>query len=159
MGFDDSDQASVLLVDDIPANLIALEAVLTPLGQRLVKASSGREALKALLQEDFACILLDVQMPGLDGFETAKLIKARPRSHHVPILFITAFSTSDAAIDRGYSVGAVDFIVKPFNPNVLRTKVAVFVDLFLQSRRLVEQRTLLRDRDRDVMEREAQERL
>ncbi len=150
--------AAILLVDDVPANLLALEAILTPLGQRLVKATSGREALRALLHEDFACILLDVQMPGLDGFETAKLIKARPRSQYTPILFITAFSTSETNIDRGYAEGAVDYIVKPFNPDILRTKVAVFVDLFLQAQRLLSHRDLLRDRDREVMEREARER-
>ncbi len=152
-------QASILLVDDIPANLVALEAILAPLGQRLVQVRSGREALAALLQQDFACILLDVQMPGMDGFETAALIKGREKTRHVPILFITAFSSEETLIQRGYANGAVDYIVKPFNPDILRTKVAVFVDLYLQSRHLHEQHALLRDREREVMERESDERL
>lgn len=152
-------QASILLVDDIPANLVALEAILAPLGQRLVQVRSGREALAALLQQDFACILLDVQMPGMDGFETAALIKGREKTRHVPILFITAFSSEELLIQRGYATGAVDYIVKPFSPDILRTKVAVFVDLYLQSRHLQEQHALLRDREREVMDREAGERL
>ncbi|QSQ19181.1 response regulator [Pyxidicoccus parkwayensis] len=155
----DTENASILLVDDIPANLVALEAILVPLGQRLVLARSGREALAALLQQDFACILLDVQMPGMDGFETARLIKGRERTRHVPILFITAFSSDDSLVQRGYAQGAVDYIVKPFNPDMLRTKVAVFVDLYLQAQHLNRHSGLLRDREREVMEREAEERL
>ncbi|MFP2923670.1 response regulator [Pyxidicoccus sp. 3LG] len=155
----ETETASILLVDDIPANLVALEAILTPLGQRLVLARSGREALAALLQQDFACILLDVQMPGMDGFETARLIKGRERTRHVPILFITAFCSDESLVQRGYAQGAVDYIVKPFNPDMLRTKVAVFVDLYLQSQHLNRHSGLLRDRDREVMEREAEERL
>ncbi|MFP2908718.1 response regulator [Pyxidicoccus sp. 3LFB2] len=155
----ETETAAILLVDDIPANLLALEAILAPLGQRLVLARSGREALAALLQQDFACILLDVQMPGMDGFETARLIKGRERTRHVPILFITAFSNEESLVQRGYAQGAVDYIVKPFNPDMLRTKVAVFVDLYLQSQRLSRHSGLLRDREREVMEREAEERL
>ncbi|WP_324290033.1 response regulator [Pyxidicoccus sp. MSG2] len=155
----DTETASILLVDDIPANLVALEAILAPLGQRLVLARSGREALAALLQQDFACILLDVQMPEMDGFETARLIKGRERTRHVPILFITAFSGEDSLIQRGYAQGAVDYIVKPFNPDMLRTKVAVFVDLYIQSQHLIRHAGLLRDREREVMGREAEERL
>ncbi|WP_164014346.1 response regulator [Pyxidicoccus trucidator] len=155
----ETETASILLVDDIPANLVALEAILAPLGQRLVLARSGREALAALLQQDFACILLDVQMPGMDGFETARLIKGRERTRHVPILFITAFSGEESLVQRGYAQGAVDYIVKPFNPDMLRTKVAVFVDLYLQSQHLSRHAELLRDREREVMGREAEERL
>jgi CheY-like chemotaxis protein len=148
-------QASILLVDDIPANLFALEAVLAPLGQRLVRAGSGREALAWLLREDFACVLLDVQMPGMDGFETAQLIRSRERTRHLPLLFITAFSSEDSLVREGYARGAADYIVKPFDPDILRTKVAVFVDLYLQARRLESHRALLRDRERTVMERAA----
>ncbi|HET9452335.1 MAG TPA: response regulator [Aggregicoccus sp.] len=146
-------KASILLVDDIPANLTALEAVLAPLGQRLVRATSGREALAWLLREDFACCLLDVQMPGLDGLETAKLIRARERTRYLPLLFITAFSSEEALVREGYARGAADYIVKPFDPDILRTKVAVFVDLYLQAHRLEQHRALLRDRERPVMER------
>lgn len=150
--------ADILLVDDLPQNLMALDAVLAPLGQRLHHAQSGADALRIILQRDFACILLDVHMPGMDGFETARLIKQRPRTRHVPILFITAFSHDPRSMDRGYAEGAVDYIVKPFNPDNLRTKVAVLVDIHLQARRLQRRESLLRDRERTVMERELLER-
>ncbi|HEY9669916.1 MAG TPA: response regulator [Waterburya sp.] len=123
-------QANVLLVDDHPENLLALEAVLHRLGQNLVKAHSGKEALRCLLNQDFAVILLDVQMPGMDGFETASLIRNRPRSQHTPIIFLTAYSTNDKQIFRGYSLGAVDYLFKPIDPEILTSKVSVFVDLF-----------------------------
>ena len=151
-------KASILLVDDIPANLTALEAVLAPLEQRLVLATSGQEALAWLLREDFACCLLDVQMPVLDGFATAKLIRERERTRYLPLLFITAFSSEEALVREGYARGAADYIVKPFDPDMLRTKVAVFVDLYLQARRLEQHRALLRDRERGVMERAAEAR-
>ncbi len=129
---------NLLLVDDQPENLLALEAVLEPLGQNLVRAGSGTEALKRLLCEDFALILMDVQMPDLDGFDTAALIKQRGRSRHIPIIFLTALSDHDEQIFRGYEAGAVDYIVKPYNPEVLRSKVEVFIDLH-DSKRRVEQ--------------------
>ena len=122
-------RARVLLVDDEPDNLVALEAVLEPLGRELVRASSGEEALRHLLHEEFAVILLDVRMPGLDGFETAALIKRRERTRHVPIIFVTAISKDTEHVFRGYSEGAVDYLLKPYDPAVLRSKVAVFVDL------------------------------
>ena len=109
----------LLLVDDVEENLVALEAILEPLGQRLVKARSGDEALRALLDREFACILLDVQMPGLDGFETAELIKQRERSRHIPIIFLTAISKEERHVFRGYTAGAVDYLFKPFDPEVL----------------------------------------
>ncbi|MEA2497632.1 MAG: hypothetical protein QOH26_37 [Actinomycetota bacterium] len=121
---------NILLVDDRPENLLALEAVLEPLGQNLIKASSGEAALKQLLNSDFAVILLDVQMPGMDGFETAELIKAREKTRHIPIIFLTAISKDPHHALRGYSVGAVDYIFKPFDPEVLRSKVGVFIDLY-----------------------------
>lgn len=123
-------KVNVLLVDDHPENLIALEAILDGLGQNLVKAGSGAEALRCLLNQDFAVILLDVQMPGMDGFETATLIRQRERSRNTPIIFLTAFSTSDNLMFKGYSLGAVDYLLKPIDPVILNSKVSVFVDLF-----------------------------
>ena len=123
-------KVNVLLVDDHPENLLALEAILGNLGQNLVRATSGEEALRCLLHQDFAVILLDVQMPGMDGFETATLIRNRVRSQHTPIIFITAFSTSDTLRFKGYALGAVDYLFKPVEPEILTSKVAVFVDLF-----------------------------
>lgn len=120
----------ILLVDDQPENLLALESVLGRLGQNLVKANSCREALRHILEHDFAVILLDVRMPETDGFETATLIRARERSKHVPIIFLTALGTNEAEMIQGYSLGAVDYLFKPFIPEVLTSKVAVFVDLF-----------------------------
>jgi two-component system sensor histidine kinase/response regulator len=127
------------MVDDKPENLVALEAALRPLDQELVAANSGEEALRCLLTEDFAVILLDVQMPGMDGFETASHIKERERSRHIPIIFLTAISRELHQQLRGYEVGAVDYIAKPFDPWVLRSKVAVFVDLYDKTRRVQEQ--------------------
>lgn len=120
---------NILLVDDQPAGLIALEAVLESLGQTLVKARSGAEALRHVLSIDFAVILLDIQMPGIDGLETAELIRARDRSRDTPIIFVTAGSSNDTEIIRGYAVGAVDYVLKPLVPAILRSKVAVFVEL------------------------------
>jgi PAS domain S-box-containing protein len=120
----------VLLVDDLPENLKALDAVLEPLDLELTHASSGTEALKCLLKDDFAVILLDVQMPELDGFETAALIKSRERTRDLPIIFVTAISRDTEHIYRGYSEGAVDYILKPYEPSVLRSKVKVFVELY-----------------------------
>jgi len=122
--------AAILLVDDTPANLVALESILAPLGQRLVSARSGREALRKLLQEDFALILLDVRMGDLDGFETARLIRTRPHTEHVPIIFVTAFDRAETDIKAGYELGAADFIFKPYQAHALRAKVGVFVELF-----------------------------
>ena len=127
---DTNGRATVLLVDDRPENLMALEAVLEPLQLNLVAVESGQEALRELLERDFAVILLDVQMPGLDGFETAALIKGRDRTRHVPIIFLTAHETDSSRVFRGYEVGAVDYLRKPFDPTILRSKVRVFVELF-----------------------------
>lgn len=131
-------RVSLLLVDDEPANLAALEVVLSPLDQRMVLARSGREALRHLLQEDFAAILLDVRMPDMDGFETAELVRARPASHSTPILFVTAFPEAEQDLQRAYRIGAADVIFKPFVPEFLRTKVGVFVDLHQQQRSIRE---------------------
>jgi PAS domain S-box-containing protein len=142
------DQVEILIVDDRAENLLALEAILEPLGQRLVRAHSGEEALRMLLTHDFACVLLDVQMPGMNGFETAQLIKSRERTRYIPIIFLTAINKEEDYVFRGYQVGAVDYISKPFQPDVLRAKVAVFVDLHLKQRRIAEQETTLRDAER-----------
>ena len=122
------DRVKILLVDDTPENLVSLEAALDGLGQELVLANSGMEALRHLLEDDFAAILLDVKMPDLDGFQTAELIRARKRSRHTPILFLTGYK-SDEHLFRGYDLGAVDFLFKPIVPEVLRSKVGVFVEL------------------------------
>ena len=126
----------LLLVDDHPENLLALEAILEAPGQELVLAGSGSEALRQLLQHDFAAIILDVMMPEMDGFETAALIRQRERSRYTPIIFLTALGKSEEALFRGYDVGAVDYLVKPIVPAVLKSKVAVFVQLKRQSEML-----------------------
>ena len=128
-------KVNILIVDDAPDKLLALETVLAELGERVVSANSGREALRQLLLDDFAVVLLDVNMPEMDGFETAHLIRQRPRSEHTPVIFITAFS-DDTHVSRGYSLGAVDYIVTPLLPEVLRTKVGVFVDLYRKQREI-----------------------
>jgi PAS domain S-box-containing protein len=122
------DLTSILLVDDSPENLVSLEAALDGLGPQLVLARSGTEALRHLLERDFAAILLDVKMPELDGFQTAELIRARKRSRHTPILFLTGYR-NDEQLFRGYDLGAVDFLFKPIVPEILRSKVSVFVEL------------------------------
>jgi PAS domain S-box-containing protein len=147
---------SVLLVDDHPSNLLALEAILEPLGQRLVRASSGREALRHLLREDFAVILLDVQMPGMDGLETARLIRQRQRSRYTPIIFLTAHSREEADLLHGYEHGATDYVVKPFNPDVLRWKVEAFVALYLQQQRLQRQEAALWELERRMLARQSE---
>ena len=138
------DKAKILLVDDRAENITALEAILGSLNQVLVPARSGDAALKALLSDEFAVILLDVLMPGMDGFETAAHIKQRPKTRDVPIVFLTAMNAEPDYAFRSYSAGAVDYIAKPFDPWVLRAKVSVFVDLYLKNRQLREQAALLR---------------
>src|SRR5665647_660917 len=119
----------ILVVDDNQANLIAVEAALSPLGRKLVFAHSGVEALGKLLEQDFALIILDVAMPGMDGFETAKLVRARDKNRSTPIIFVTGMSWQDDAVIRGYELGAFDFLMKPVRPEVLRAKASVFVQL------------------------------
>jgi CheY-like chemotaxis protein len=139
-----SGKAKILLVDDRPENLLALEAILSSLNQELVRADSGEEALKRLLTDEFAVILLDVQMPGLDGFETATHIKRREKTKDIPIIFLTAISNEPHHAFRGYAAGAVDYMAKPFDPWVLRAKVSVFIELYEKNRQLREQADLLR---------------
>src|ERR671936_1125771 len=137
-------RSNILIVDDQLENLLALEAILEPLGQNLVRAGSGEEALKRLLRDDFALILLDVQMPGLDGFQTAAYIRRRERTRGIPIIFLTAIHKDERHIARGYSEGAVDYLLKPFDPNVLRSKVRVFLELYQKDRALRENEELFR---------------
>ncbi|MCP9487519.1 MAG: ATP-binding protein [Gaiellaceae bacterium MAG52_C11] len=145
-------RAKILCVDDTPENLLALEAILEPLGQELVRAASGEEALRHLLGDEFALILLDVQMPGLDGFQTADLIKQRERTRHVPIIFLTAISKDAENVFKGYESGAVDYLLKPFDSDVLRTKVAVFVELWQKTGELRRQAELLREQELAALE-------
>jgi signal transduction histidine kinase/DNA-binding response OmpR family regulator len=144
--------ATILIVDDREANLLALEAVLEPLQQRLVKARSGREALRFLLDEDCALILLDVQMPELDGFETAALIRERERTRYTPIIFVTAVRREEAHILRGYANGAVDYVVKPFTAEAMIAKVRFFLDQYRREQAL-KQEASLRKQERDEFER------
>ena len=146
------DRVNILLVDDQPANLMALEAMLQSLGQNLIKAESGREALKWLLTHEFAVILLDVKMPEMDGFETAALIRQRDKSRHTPILFLTAADSSQTQAVRGYAVGAVDYLVKPVVPEFVRSKVAVFVELAKKTELLRRQAKLLAESEQAARE-------
>jgi signal transduction histidine kinase len=145
-------RVKLLLVDDRQENLLALQAILEPLGQSLVLARSGEEALKCVLKHDFACILLDVQMPEMNGFDTAQIIKSREKSRYVPIIFLSAINKEDSYVFKGYSMGAVDYVFKPFNPDVLRSKVAVFVDLYLKQQQIMEQAEMLAESQRREME-------
>jgi two-component system, sensor histidine kinase and response regulator len=136
----------VLLVDDRPDNLLAVQAVLEPLGLDLVEADSGEEALRHLLAGEFALIILDVQMPVLDGFETARLIRGRERTRYVPIIFLTAISGEPEHYLRGYESGAVDYVYKPFEPEILRAKVSVFAELWARGATIEAQREELANR-------------
>jgi PAS domain S-box-containing protein len=151
-------RGSLLLVDDKAENLLALRAILEPLDQELVDARSGEDALKALLGRDFAAILLDVQMPDLDGFETAELIKQRERTRHIPIIFLTALSKDEHAVFRGYETGAVDFMLKPFDPDILRSKVSVFIELWRKNEQLKRQEQQLREHALAALRAESEER-
>jgi hypothetical protein len=148
--------ASILLVDDYPANILALEALLQPLGHALVRAHSGEEALKAVLKQEFALIIMDVQMPGMDGFQTASMIKTRDRSRHIPIIFLTAISKDAAHVFKGYAHGAVDYLLKPFDPQILRSKVAVFVELWQRGELLKAREAKLLELERERLARESE---
>jgi signal transduction histidine kinase len=145
--------ADVLLVDDQPANLLALEAMLADAGLNLVRAASGPEALRRVLGCDFAVILLDVQMPGMDGFETARLIRGRARSRFTPIIFLTAYDSGPSVVADAYALGAVDFLIKPLVPVILRAKVMVFVELFRKAEQVRRQGERLRQMERQEFER------
>jgi signal transduction histidine kinase/AmiR/NasT family two-component response regulator len=143
-------QVNILLVDDRQENLLALEATLGYLGQNMVKAASGREALKVLLDQEFALILLDVHMPDMDGFETAALIREREKSQTVPIIFLTAMHKGQGQVFRGYSLGAVDYIFKPFEPEILKAKVTVFIELYKKTEEIKRQAELLRQKNLEL---------
>ncbi|MGW7263606.1 response regulator [Streptomyces sp. NPDC054842] len=140
------ERASILLVDDMEDNLVALEAVLGSLNEPLVRARSGEEAMKALLRQRFAVVLLDIRMPGMDGFETAANIKRLDQTKDVPIIFLTGTDADAGYAFRGYATGAADYLTKPFDPWVLRAKVTVFLDLHRKSRQL--ERMLAREQAR-----------
>ena len=125
----ESPVCNILIVDDEPSNLLALEAILEPLGQRVIAAASGIEALRHALKTEFCVVLLDVQMPEMDGIETAEMLRKRPTTRDVPVIFLTAISKDASYVTRGYEAGAVDYLFKPYDPDALRTKVATFVDL------------------------------
>ena len=145
--------SSILVVDDEPANLMAMEAMLGDMGHRLVKVGSGEAALKELLGGCFALVILDVHMPGLDGFETARLIRERSRTRHIPIIFATAYDQTDERVLRGYGLGAVDFLFKPLQAPVLRAKVQVFVELFERTEEVKRQAEALQTHEREAAER------
>lgn len=164
----------ILVVDDVPANLVAAEAALAPLDRKLVMASSGNDALARLLDEEFSLVLLDVQMPGMDGYETARWIRSRQRTQHLPIIFTTAHDHDQAAVLRAYALGAVDFLPKPIVPEVLRAKASVFVNLYERTEQLAAERmerhfenrrrdyealSLRRERDRELVANHELERL
>jgi signal transduction histidine kinase len=140
----EASKAKILLVDDEPKSLYALQELLSTLGESLMTAPSGEEALRLVLKHDFAVILLDVRMPGIDGFETAKLIRNRERSRLTPIIFLTAAADEMTSMFRGYEVGAVDYLMKPVVPEILKSKVSVFVELHRKSERLTESEDKLR---------------
>src|ERR1700733_9951383 len=151
-------QPKILLVDDREDNLLSMESILEPSGYRFIKANSGRQALKILLTEfDFVLILMDVKMPNLNGFETASLIYEREKLKHIPIIFITANNYGDENMFKGYQLGAIDFILRPINPEILRAKVCVLSDLYKKNKLLVEQEQKLMEVNR-VLEIEINER-
>jgi len=153
----DEQPIEILLVDDTPDKLLALEAALGDLGETLVRAESGREALRLVLKREFAVILLDINMPGMDGFETASLIRQRKSSAHTPIIFITSFSTAEVEVYRGYALGAVDYLFTPVTPEVLRAKVSVFVELARKNREIQRQAEALRRAEEERLQRKLDE--
>ena len=144
------ERINILMVDDSPTNLLALESILRAPDRNLVRASCGEEALRYLLDNEAAVVLLDVYMPGIDGLETAELIRRREKSHDIPIIFLTANTTGVRHLTRGYSLGAVDYIVKPVEPEILRSKVSVFVDLFKKNCEIKRQAALLREKNEQL---------
>jgi signal transduction histidine kinase/DNA-binding response OmpR family regulator len=144
------ERINILMVDDSPTNLLALESILDAPDRNLVSASSGDDALRYLLNNEVAVILMDVYMPDLDGLQTAELIRGRDRSRNIPIIFLTADSTGGRHLSRGYSLGAVDYIVKPIEPDILRSKVAVFVELFKKTREVKRQAELLEEKNLEL---------
>ncbi|HVX11396.1 MAG TPA: SpoIIE family protein phosphatase [Pirellulales bacterium] len=150
-------RANVLVADDDPATLLAMEAILGDLDQRLVLVRSGEEALRLMLDDDFAVAILDVRMPGLSGFETARYIRQRKRTEHTPIIFLTGMGADEGDVCAGYFAGAVDFMTKPVVPHILKIKVKVFVDLYLAWEEIKRQSELLRESERRELERQMAE--
>src|SRR4051812_21202815 len=138
-------RANILLVDDRPDKILALETILAPLGQRILKANSGEEALRVLLNEEAAVIVLDVMMPGMDGFETAKLIRERESTRDVPIIFVSALDATNERVNRAYALGAVDYVPGPSSPDALRAKVRVFVELHHKTQALKNKSTQMEE--------------
>jgi PAS domain S-box-containing protein len=153
----EEEKVNILLVDDRADKLLALQAVLKDLNQNVIIARSGKEALRQLLQTEFAVILLDVSMPGMDGFETASLIRQRPATEHTPIIFVTSMNQSENSITRGYSLGAVDYILSPIVPQVLRSKVSVFVELYKRTEQIKRQGERLRQLEEAAFKRQLTE--
>src|SRR5438105_1219657 len=149
-------RARILMVDDHQPNLLALEAILAPLGEEMVGVTSGEDALRELLDGEFALILMDVQMPGIDGIETAALIRQREKNRSTPIIFLTAIAKDPSFIFKGYSQGAVDYLLKPFDPEILRTKVSVFVDLWRRGELIKRQAAMLRAQELRELERRSE---
>ncbi len=156
-GLASQSQAKILIVDDRRENLLTLEAVLEPLGEQVVTAISGADALRCLLRDDFAVVLMDAQMPNMDGFETAAIIRQRERTKHLPIIFVTAYSKNHQEVTQGYSVGAVDYLTKPYDPDILRSKVKVFVELHKRGEEIKRQQELIREAEAREAERLMQE--
>ncbi|MGH7138218.1 MAG: PP2C family protein-serine/threonine phosphatase, partial [Pirellulales bacterium] len=150
-------RANVLVADDDPASLLAMEAMLADLDQRLVLVRSGEEALRLMLHDDFAVVILDVRMPGLSGFETARYIRERKRTEHTPIIFLTGMGADEGDVFAGYFAGAVDFLIKPVVPHILKIKVKVFVDLFLAWEEVKRQTELRRESERRELQRQLTE--
>jgi signal transduction histidine kinase len=150
------DTANILLVDDNSRNLDVVESILQPSGHRLVRAETADAALMALIQDDFACIVLDIQMPGMNGIELARLIKTRKRSQHIPIIFLTAYFQEEKDILQGYGAGAVDYLTKPLNSQIFKSKVDVFVELFRTTGALSSANTVLEQRTAELAEVNAQ---
>ena len=145
-----ANRINILMVDDSPSNLLALESILRAPDRNLIRASSGEDALRYLLDNEAAVVLLDVYMPGIDGLQTAELIRRREKSRDIPIIFLTANTTGQTHLSRGYSLGAVDYIVKPVDPAILKSKVAVFVELFKKTREVKRQARLLEQKNREL---------
>src|SRR5688500_14951414 len=132
-----AEKVNILIVDDQPSRLLSYEVILAELNQNIVRAGSGAEALQELMRREYAVILLDVNMPGMDGFETAQMIHQHPRYENTPLVFVTAFNVTDMDRLKGYELGAVDYVYIPVIPAILRSKVAVLIQLFLQKRELL----------------------
>src|SRR5713226_397255 len=144
------ESVNILMVDDSPTNLLALESILRAPGRNLTRASSGEAALRYLLDNEAAVVLLDVYMPGIDGLQTAELIRGREKSRDIPIIFLTANTAGSRHLNRGYSLGAVDYIVKPVDPEILRSKVSVYVALFKKKREVKDQARLLEEKNLEL---------